>query len=120
MTTITDRAHQAGVEAVNVLEAQAEGKNIRVFGEVMNYLEMPCGFAWVLVKPIHKGNTRLGKEERKELQGMGLTYNDYEKKFQLWVSGYNQSMLKKEAYADAYAKVLREAGFQATSGSRMD
>ena len=31
-----------------------------------------CGFAWVTVYPKHKGNTKLGKEERKVLTALGL------------------------------------------------
>jgi hypothetical protein len=38
----------------------------------------------------------------------------------MWVFDYNQSMELKEAYAHAYAKVLRDAGFNAYANSRMD
>jgi hypothetical protein len=80
----------------------------------------PCGFAWVLVFPANKGNTRLGKEERRVLESAGFRKNDYEKSYQLWISDFNQSMQKKEAYARAFAEVLRENGIRAYSGSRMD
>ncbi len=33
---------------------------------------MYCGFAWVTVYPEHKGNTKLGKGERRVLEGMGF------------------------------------------------
>ena len=79
-----------------------------------------CGFAWVSVYPANKGNTKLGKEERKLLETAGFTKNDYDRCHQLWISAYNQSMQKKEAYAGAYAKVLRDYGFRAYSGSRLD
>lgn len=79
-----------------------------------------CGFSWVSVKPENKGNTRLGKAERAALEAAGFRKNDYEKCYQLWISDFNQSMQKKEAYADAFAKVLRENGIRAYSGSRMD
>lgn len=82
--------------------------------------DFPCGFSWILVYPANKGNTRLGKEERKLLESVGFRKNDYEKTYRLWVSDFNQSMQKKEAYARAYAKVLSAAGFRAYSGSRMD
>lgn len=79
-----------------------------------------CGFAWVSVKPVNKGTTRLGKAERIMLEANGFRKNDYEKNYQRWISDFNQSMQKKEAYARAFAEVLRENGIRAYSGSRMD
>lgn len=79
-----------------------------------------CGFAWVNVYPVNKGNTRVGKEERKLLENFGFRKNDYEKSYQLWISEFNQSMQKKETYARAFAEVLRVNGLKAYSGSRMD
>jgi hypothetical protein len=79
-----------------------------------------CGFAWVNIYPKNKGNTRLGKEERKVYEACGFHKNEYEKSYQLWVSAYNQSMQKKEAFAKAFADVLRENGINAYSGSRLD
>ena len=38
----------------------------------------------------------------------------------VWVSEGGQSMERKEAYARAYADVLRAAGIEAYAGSRMD
>lgn len=82
--------------------------------------DFPCGFAWVDIYPQNKGNTKLGKEERKILESAGFRKNEYEKSYQLWISAYNQSMQKKEAYARAFAEVLRENGLKAYSGSRLD
>jgi hypothetical protein len=82
--------------------------------------DFPCGFAWVNIYPQHKGNTRLGKEERSVLEANGFSKNEYEKSYQLWISAFNQSMQKKQAYAGSYAKVLRDHGIKAYSGSRMD
>lgn len=79
-----------------------------------------CGFAWIQVYPSFKGNTVLGKQERKVLEALGFRKNDYEKCYQKSVSDYNQSMQKKEAYATAFAKVLRDAGLKAYSSSRLD
>ena len=44
----------------------------------------------------------------------------YPKGLYISVSAYNQSLQKKEAYAGAYAAVLREAGVKAYMESRMD
>ena len=39
---------------------------------------------------------------------------------QLWVSDFNQSVTLKEAYANAYARVLNNNGIECYSGSRLD
>lgn len=79
-----------------------------------------CGFAWINVYPEFKGSTKLGKEERKVLEAAGFSKNEYEKNYQRWVSEFNQSMQKKEAFARAFSKVLRENGINASAGSRID
>ena len=83
---------------------------------------MYCGFAWVTVYPEHKGNTKLGKGERRVLESMGFRKDWTGKAYQLWnATGYNgQSMDVKEAGAQAYAEVLRHYGFKAYMGSRAD
>ena len=81
-----------------------------------------CGFAWVTVYPEHKGNTKLGKGERRVLEQMGFRKDWTGKAWQLWnATGYiGQSMDVKEAGASAYAEVLRNYGFKAYMGSRAD
>ena len=83
---------------------------------------MYCGFAWVTVTPEHKGNTTLGKGERRVLESMGFSKDWTGKAWQLWnPTGYNgQSMDVKEVGAQAYAEVLRNYGFKAYMGSRAD
>ena len=83
---------------------------------------MYCGFAWVTITPEHKGNTRLGKLERRVIEAMGFRKDWTGKAYQLWnCTGYaGQSMDVKEAGAQAYAEVLRAAGFKAYMGSRAD
>lgn len=89
-----------------------------------------CGFAWVSMP----GNTALGraimKEARREAKQRFDSLGDpsymgwskgYPKGLSMWVSGYGQSMARKEAYARAYAEVLRNAGHERVyAGSRMD
>ena len=126
---ICNIAHDAGMEAVKTVVTRA----VLIYQETHPFSgemdptkpsyvldDYPCGFAWVSVKPANKGNTRLGKDERRALEAVGFRKNYYEKSYQLWISNFNQSMQKKEAYADAYAKVLRGHGIRAYSGSRMD
>lgn len=129
LKTICNNADAAGLAAVR--EAQVVpmvvGQETSLFSGVIDktkptyYVEDGvCGFAWVNVYPANKGNTRLGKEERRALEASGFRKNEYEKCYQLWISQFNQSMQKKEAYAQAFAKVLRDAGIKSYSGSRMD
>lgn len=72
-----------------------------------------CGFAWINLYPATSSLARYLKKHGKadKAYGGGM---------QIWVSGYGQSMERKSAYAAAYANVLREVGFNAYAGSRMD
>lgn len=80
-----------------------------------------CGFAWTVVCPEFKGNTKLGKQERAVLEAAGFTKDyDSSKKYTLWISDFNQSLQKKETYARAFAKVLSSNGINAYSQSRID
>ena len=81
-----------------------------------------CGFAWVTVYPQHKGNTKLGKAERKTLREMGFELDYTGKAFQIWnPSGHPcQNVDTKEAGASAAADVLRRYGFNAYAESRLD
>lgn len=121
-----DTAGKAAVEKLEVVP-MIVGQETSLFSNKIDYSKQTyyvadgvCGFAWVDVYPANKGNTREGKEERKLLEKFGFRKNDYEKSYQLWISAFNQSMQKKETYARAFANVLRENGFKAYPGSRMD
>lgn len=73
-----------------------------------------CGFAWVEIHPARGAVVSYMKKNRIGCPG-------YPKGWSVWVSGYGQSMQKKEAYAGAYAKVLRDdGGLDARCVSRMD
>lgn len=72
-----------------------------------------CGFAWIKVRP---GNSPVANY----LKRTGKGHTSYSGGVDVWVSGFNQSMERKEAYANAYAKVLQAAGVTAYSQSRMD
>lgn len=73
-----------------------------------------CGFAWVTVYP---GGCSFARWARKNKGWRGA----YKGGTQRWVSGYGQSLTRKEAYAAAFAKVIRdELGLKCYSGSRMD
>ena len=81
-----------------------------------------CGFAWVTLWPEHKGNTRLGKAERREFEALGARKDWTGKAWMIWnPSGYPvQNIDTLEAGARAAADVLKEQGYNATVGSRLD
>lgn len=127
---ILGEADVAGQEAVSKLKVipmiVGEGKSL--FSNEIDYskpveyvADGVCGFAWVNVYPEFKGNTTLGKAERKVLDAAGFS-KDWEntKRFYLWIRDYNQSLQKKETYARAFAKVLSDNGIDAYAQSRMD
>jgi hypothetical protein len=84
-------------------------------GEQKKYFvsEGVCGFAWITIRP---GNSAFARYLKK----VGKASKAYGGGVQVWVGQFNQSMQRKEAYANAYAAVLREAGVNAYAGSRMD
>lgn len=81
-----------------------------------------CGFAWVTIKPKHKGNTKDGKAERAVIRDLGFKLDYTGKAFQLWnPSGHMcQNVDTKYEGARAAANVLKKYGFQATPGERLD
>lgn len=72
-----------------------------------------CGFAWITVRP---GNSPFANWLKKN----GLGSKAYYGGVQIWVSQFNQSIQKKEAYAEAFAAKLSEYGITASAGSRLD
>ena len=80
-----------------------------------------CGFAWVNV-PL---NTTLGKAILRKYEGVrgGVfsAHKAYGGGVDLWVSGFGQSMSRKEAAAGAVVRYLREKGYEKVyAHSRMD
>ena len=83
----------------------------------------PCGFAWVTYTPKHKGNTRLGKEERTMIELAGFEKDWTGKQWQIWNPGRwrGQNVDAKIAAADAFAKAFeRSTGVTLFVGSRLD
>ena len=81
-----------------------------------------CGFAWVTIYPEHKGNTKLGKAERRAFEALGATKDWTGKAWQIWKPGevYVQSVHVLEAAARAAATVLKSYGLTAYCASRLD
>jgi hypothetical protein len=72
-----------------------------------------CGFAWVRITP---ANSRAAHYATAHWDA----HPAYHGGVSIFCHDYGQSMTLKEAYADAFAKVLREAGIRAYGESRMD
>jgi hypothetical protein len=75
--------------------------------------EGACGFAWINIKPAR------GKFI-KYLKDIDAGHKSYYGGYDVWVHEGGQSLERKEAYASAFAKVLRDNGFDAYMMSRMD
>jgi hypothetical protein len=77
---------------------------------------LACGFAWVVVNDV-KLSSKLGKEMAK---------HGFSKEYGGGISIWNPSKLScqnvdtKESGAQAYAKVLKDAGFKCYAASRLD
>ena len=72
-----------------------------------------CGFAGVVIKPAR------GKFVS-YLKSLGMGYKHYYGGWYVSVREFGQSMTRKEAYADAFSKVLTEEGVRCYVDSRMD
>jgi hypothetical protein len=107
-----DKAVEAAkTEAVAILNRWWDGKDAGA-----------CGFAWVNIKPKHKGNTKEGKAERVILREMGFSPDWTGKEFTYWNPSELgvQNVDSKYAGALAAAQVLRDHGFDAYANSRLD
>ena len=116
------RAHEAGeaaAEAVTPTPMVVQERenplddNSAVVKTYAPVMEGPCGFAYVKVRPANGSFARWAKAERgwRGAYGGGL---------EMSVRGYGQSLERKQAYARAFAEVLRSAGITALGYSRMD
>ena len=78
------------------------------------YSDGACGFAWIIIKP---GNCKFANWLKKA----GLARPDcYYGGVNIWIGDYNQSHQKKSIHAEAMAQVFVDAGYNASSGNRMD
>jgi hypothetical protein len=111
---IAEMAHRAGMEAGNrVIPTPmviVDGNTKQVVDVVDDGL---CGFAWVTIRPARGAFVNYLKAREWGSPG-------YSGGWEIWVSNFNQSMTRKEAYARAFASVLQNYGINATAGSRLD
>ena len=106
--------------ATMLIEAHERGHNAAMNAElqmiaVVGYEDEPfpiCGFGSIRVKGI-RGKTLTEFQKR----GFSKSYTSGQV---LSVRDYNQSYDMKKAYAQAFAKVLQENGFNAWAEARLD
>ena len=127
MTTVSqiiyEQAHAAGMAAGNECTPtpMVVGTPTTPLGNDIDYekdtyyvADGVCGFAWINIKPARGAFVKYLKENqigRKDSYYGGYT---------IWVSGFGQSLARKENYARAFTGVLRENGLTAYNMSRMD
>lgn len=107
---IFSAAHSAGMKALNdciPVPMTVAGGNREWYVS-----EGACGFAWVEFA----GNTAFGRWAKKT----GNARPHYPSGLSVWVGEGGQSIARKEAYAQAFANVLRDFGIKAYAGSRLD
>ena len=73
-----------------------------------------CGFAWINIKPARGAFVKYLKQN-----GIGRK-DSYYGGYTIWVSGFGQSLARKENYARAFTEVLRKNGLTEYNMSRMD
>lgn len=108
---VSREAHEAGMAAGRAC-APAPMVVVDADGGVYRVPDGVCGFAWVQLK----GNTPFGRWAK----AIGVADKGYPTGLTIWVHEFGQSMTRKEAYARAYATVLRANGIDAHAASRMD
>ena len=121
--TIYADAHAQGVKAGNACSPTPMivgqpttplGNDIDYEKDVHYVSDGVCGFAWVNIKPARGKFVKYLKDNdigRKDSYYGGYT---------IWVSGFGQSLARKESYARAFANHLNKNGITAYSMSRMD
>ena len=72
-----------------------------------------CGFAWINISPARGAFVNY-------LKSIDAGHKSYYGGYDVWVNGFGQSMTRKEAYAGAFAGVLRSYGINAYAQSRLD
>ena len=121
--TIYAEAHAAGMTAGDgcTPTPMVVGQPTTPLGDDIDYekdtyyvSDGPCGFAWINIKPARGAFVKYLKENH-----IGRK-DEYYGGYTIWVSGFGQSLARKENYARAFTEVLRKNGLTAYNMSRMD
>ena len=117
-----DRAHHAGLRAghESTPTPMVGGRTSTPFGSVIDCNKSTyhvsdgvCGFAGVVIKPARGKFVSF-------LKSKGLGWKHYYGGFYMTCREFGQSLARKEAYCEAFAKVLGESGMRCYVDSRMD
>ena len=92
----------------------------RPIGKSYYEAEGVCGFAGVEVRPASYAGKKDCEFVRYCRSNKIGYYSDYNKCWYIPCHEYGQSMQRKEAFAEAFAQVLKENGIQANATSRME
>lgn len=80
-----------------------------------------CGFAWIHVYSHDKNDEFLNwMVENGKAKLEKKVWGKKPGKWRISVGAFNQSILHKESYADAFAKFMTSIDYKAYSGSRLD
>ncbi len=117
-----ESAHEAGLKAGHEVGVtpMVVGSPTELFGNEIDWNKSTyhvsdgvCGFAGVIIKPARGKFVSL-------LKKMGRGWKHYYGGFYMTCREFNQSLTRKEAYCEAFARVLGEAGLSCYVDSRMD
>jgi hypothetical protein len=111
---LAELAHKAGLQAGEEIIPTP----MVVTNEDLSFVSVVedglCGFAWVNIKPARGSFVNY-------LKSMNVgSVNTYSGGYEIWVSQFGQSYTRKQAYAKAFAEVLRAYDIKAIYGSRLD
>ncbi len=121
-TRLFESAHEAGLKAGHEVGVtpMVVGSPTELFGNEIDWDKSTyhvsdgvCGFAGVIIKPARGKFVSL-------LKKMGRGWKHYYGGFYMTCREFNQSLTRKEAYCEAFARVLGESGLRAYVDSRMD
>ena len=117
---IYKEAHQAGLEAGKAVKTKpylvgtAVGLSDEIDYSKKTYvLDDLCGFAYVEISPARGAFVTY-------LKNHNIGYKGYYGGYQVSVREFGQSITRKEAYARAFAEVLKQYGINAGYSSRLD
>ena len=118
---LAELAHKAGLKAGNeaIPTPMVVTMETTINGETQNKVidvvdDGLCGFAWINIRPARGAFVNYLKARE------WGSRNEYAGGWEIWVGQFNQSVTRKEAYAQAFAKVLNQYGIKAYAGSRLD
>ena len=119
---LLEKAHLMGMDAGRSVgvNPMVVGTPTELMGNEIDYSKKTyvveggvCGFAGVVIKPAR------GKFVS-YLKSIGMGNKHYYGGWYVSVREFGQSLARKEAYADAFADVLKEVGMRVYVDSRMD